>query len=122
MRVTLLLLAIIALVALAADASEESNTWPASDLARQFVKDTIVVDMFASPHGTGWTEDNHFHDYLNGARDAGITGSEMTLAAGSYSFDHYLNEHFQFRRVMAQTPGTEDRHVERDPKEIQDEA
>jgi len=28
----------------------------------------------------------------------------MTLAAGSYTFDQFLNEHFQFRRVMAQTP------------------
>lgn len=60
--------------------------------------------MFASPHGTGWTEDKHFHDYLNRAREAGITGSEMTLAAGSYSSNQYLSEHYQFRRVMAQAP------------------
>lgn len=93
-----------ALLAGAVYASEESKTWPASDKAKAFVKDTIVIDMFASPHGTGWTEDKHFHDYLNRARDTGITGAEMTLAAGSYSFDQYLNEHFQFRRVMAQTP------------------
>lgn len=88
----------------AAPAGEESKTWPASEEATKFVKDTIVVDMFASPHGTGWTEDAHFHDYLERARGAGITGSEMTLAAGSYTFDQFLNEHYQFRRVMAQTP------------------
>ncbi|NWK55544.1 membrane dipeptidase [Verrucomicrobiaceae bacterium N1E253] len=86
-------------------ASEESKTWPATDKAKKFVKDTIVIDMFASPHGTGWTEDKHFHNYLNRARGAGITGSEMTLAAGSYTFDQFLNEHYQYRRVMAQTPG-----------------
>ena len=34
-------------------AGEESKTWPASDKAKQFVKDSIVIDMFASPHGTG---------------------------------------------------------------------
>jgi len=84
--------------------SDESKTWSASEKARQFVKDTIVIDMFASPHGTGWTEDSHFHQYLNRARGAGITGGEMTLAAGSYTFDQFLNEHYQFRRVMAQTP------------------
>jgi membrane dipeptidase len=85
-------------------AGEESKTWPASEKAKKFVKDTIVIDMFASPHGTGWTKDAHFHDYLNRARGAGITGSEMTIAAGSYTFKQFLNEHYQFRRVMAQTP------------------
>ncbi|MEP4076302.1 dipeptidase [Haloferula sp.] len=88
-----------------AHASVESKTWPASDKAKQFVKDTIVIDMFASPHGTGWTKDSHFHDYMNLARGAGITGGEMTLAAGSYTFAQFLNEHHQFRRVMAQDPG-----------------
>lgn len=85
-------------------ASEESKTWSASEKATKFIKETIVIDMFASPHGTGWTEDKHFHDYLERARGAGITGSEMTLGAGSYTFDQFLNEHYQYRRVMAQTP------------------
>ena len=87
-----------------ATASEETKTWSASDKAKKFVKDTIVIDMFASPHGTGWTEDKHLHDYMNRAREAGITGSEMTVAAGSYTFDQYLDEHYQFRSTMAQTP------------------
>ena len=85
-------------------AGEESKTWPASDKAKNFVKDTIVIDMFASPHGTGWTEDAHFHNYLKRARAAGISGSEMTLAAGSYTFEQFLNEHYQYRRAMVQTP------------------
>ncbi|WP_217358923.1 hypothetical protein [Ruegeria sp. HKCCA5491] len=37
-------------------ASEESKTWDASDEAKQFVQDTIVLGMLASPYGTGWTE------------------------------------------------------------------
>ena len=87
-----------------APAGEESKTWQASEKAKTFVKETIVIDMFASPHGTGWTEDAHFHNYLKRARGAGVTGSEMTLGAGSYTFDQFLNEHYQYRRVMAQTP------------------
>ncbi|WP_217360991.1 hypothetical protein [Ruegeria arenilitoris] len=31
-------------------ASEESKTWGASDEARQFVQDTIVLGMLASPY------------------------------------------------------------------------
>ncbi|WP_217355768.1 hypothetical protein [Ruegeria arenilitoris] len=42
-------------------ASEESKTWDASDQARQFVQDTIVLGMLASPYGTGWTEDEQLH-------------------------------------------------------------
>ena len=37
-------------------ASEESKDWEASAEARQFVMDTIVIGMLASPYGTGWTE------------------------------------------------------------------
>jgi len=92
------------MLASASLASEESKTWPASDKAKKFVKDTIVIDFFAPPKGTGWTEDKHLHDYMGRARGAGITGSEITLAAGSYTFDQYLNEHYEFRRAMAQTP------------------
>jgi membrane dipeptidase len=85
-------------------ASEESKTWPASDKAREFVKDTVVIGFFACPRGTGWTEDKHLHDYLGRSRDAGITGHSMTLAAGSYTFDDFLAEHYAYRNAMAQTP------------------
>lgn len=86
-------------------ASEESKTWPASDKAKQFVKETIVIGFFASPHGTGWTKPKHLHDYTQRSRDAGITGHDMTLAAGSYTWDQYLNELQIWRDTMAQTPG-----------------
>ena len=86
-------------------AGEEGKTWPTSDKAKKFVKDTIVIGFFASPWGTGWTKDSHLHDYLRRSRDAGITGHDMTLAAGAYTFDNFLTEHQKYRNTMAQTPG-----------------
>lgn len=86
-------------------ASLESKTWPASEKAKQFVNDNIVIGFFASPYGTGWTKDEHLHDYLQRSRDAGITGHDMTLAAGSYTWNQYLRELQIYRRTMAQTPG-----------------
>jgi len=68
---------ILALVAvamswtLAVDASDNSKSWDASDKAKQFVRDTIVID---TPHGVGWTEPADMHDYLERAWEAGITG------------------------------------------------
>lgn len=85
-------------------ASEESKTWDASDEARQFVQDTIVLGMLASPYGTGWTEDEQLHTYFQRARDNGITGHEMTLAAADMSFDTLLEQHYHFRAAMAQQP------------------
>jgi membrane dipeptidase len=86
-------------------ASMESKTWPASEKAKKFVKDTVVIGFFASPYGTGWTKDEHLHEYLHRSRDAGITGHDMTVAAGSYTWDQYLNELQIYRNTMAQTPG-----------------
>ena len=62
-------------------ASLNSKTWPASDKARQFVKDTIVIGMMASPYGTGWSSNEQLLQYYQEARDAGITGHEITLTA-----------------------------------------
>lgn len=49
-------------------ASEESKAWDASDEAKQFVQDTIVLGMLASPYGTGWTEYQQLHTYFQRAR------------------------------------------------------
>jgi membrane dipeptidase len=95
----------VAMMAGVAQASLESKTWPASKKAKKFVKDTVVIGFFASPYGTGWTKEEHLHDYLQRSRDAGITGHDMTLAAGSYTWDQYLNELQIWRNTMAQTPG-----------------
>lgn len=86
-------------------ASVESKTWDASDKAKQFVKDTVVIGFFASPFGTGWTKPKHLHEYTQRSRDAGITGHSMTIAAGSYTWDQYMNELQIYRKAMAETPG-----------------
>ncbi len=99
-----LTIVVVTLMAGVTQASMESKTWPASDKAKQFVKDTVVIDFYAPPKGTGWTEDKHLHDYMVRSREAGITGSSISLAAGTYSFDQYLNENYEFRRAMAKTP------------------
>ncbi|MBO9412396.1 MULTISPECIES: membrane dipeptidase [unclassified Ruegeria] len=83
-------------------ASEESKTWDASPEAKQFVMDTIVIGMLASPYGTGWTEYKQLHDYFALARENGITGHEMTLAAADMTFDTLLEQHYHFRAAMAE--------------------
>ncbi len=87
-----------------AHASVESKTWPASERAQQFVKDTIVIGMLASPWGTGWTDYSQLHDYFALARDNGITGHEMTLAAADMNFETLLEQHYHFRAAMAEQP------------------
>ena len=85
--------------------AEESKTWPASDKAKKFIKDNIVIGYHGCMYGVGWTEDKHLHDYTKRSRDAGITGHDWTAAAAAQSFDYFLTEHQRNRRVMAQTPG-----------------
>jgi len=85
-------------------ASEEGKTWPASDKAKEFVQNTIVIGFFATPYGVGWTKDKQLHDYLNRSRAAGITGHSMTLAAASYTWQNYLDELSKWKETMGQTP------------------
>lgn len=82
--------------------SEESKTWGASEKAKTFVKETIVIGFFASPFGAGWTEDKHLHDYLNRSRAAGITGHDMTLAAAGHTWENFINENQKYRSTMSQ--------------------
>ena len=89
----------------AATASEESKTWPASEKAVQFVKETIVIGMLASPYGTGWTGYEQLHTYFQRARDNGITGHEATLAAADMTWEVFQEQHYHFRAAMAQKPG-----------------
>lgn len=96
--------AMLVLLATVCQASIESKSWSASDKAKEFVKDTIVLGFFASPWGTGWTKDEHLHDYLDRAKAAGITGHSMTLAAASHNWDQYISENQKWRSVMAQQP------------------
>ncbi|MGI9523735.1 MAG: dipeptidase [Hyphomicrobiaceae bacterium] len=102
----LLTAAVLASLALSntAFASVESKTWPASDKAKQFVKDTIVIGMLASPYGTGWTKYKQLHDYFALSRKSGITGHEMTLTAADMTFETLLQQHYHYRAAMAEQP------------------
>ena len=91
-------------VSTSAHGSLAAKHWPASDKARQFVKDTIVIGMLASPYGTGWTKNEQLLTYFQEARDAGITGHEMTLTAASMNFDNLLQQHHAFKSAMAEEP------------------
>ncbi|WP_084812046.1 dipeptidase [Flammeovirga pacifica] len=82
--------------------SEESKIWKATEKAKKFVHETIVIGFFASPYGAGWTEDKHLHDYLNRARATGITGHDMTLAAAGHTWENFMNENQKWRSTMAQ--------------------
>ena len=85
-------------------ASEESKTWPASDKAAKFVKDTIVIGMLASPYGAGWTRNEQLNKYFERARSAGITGHEFTISAADHNFKDFLFQHHKFRSAMAEQP------------------
>ncbi len=87
-----------------AQASVESKTWPASDKAKTFVQDTIVIGMLASPYGAGWQDEQQLLDYFQDARDAGITGHEYTITAADHNFDDFLFHHHKHRSAMAKQP------------------
>ena len=78
-------------------AAADAKLWPASNKAKQFVKDTVVIGMLASPYGTGWTKNEQLLDYFREARDAGITGHEMTLTAASMNWDNLMQQHHAFK-------------------------
>ncbi|WP_067657761.1 dipeptidase [Ferrimonas marina] len=102
--VTLVMSAALLLMPVSAHASLKAKTWPASDKAKQFVKDNIVIGMMASPHGTGWTEDEQLLSYYRESREAGITGHELTLTAASHNWDELMRQHRAFRAAMAKEP------------------
>lgn len=104
MKNTVLALALTMALAGTGFASEESKTWDASAEATQFVKDTIVLGMLASPYGTGWTEYSQLHEYFGRARENGITGHDMTLTAAGMTFENLLEQHYHFRAAMAEQP------------------
>ncbi len=96
---------IIALLLISnAQAGLDAKTWPASDEARQFVSDTVVIGMLASPYGVGWSKNEQLLEYFGEARTAGITGHEMTLAAASQNWDEFIFQHQKHRAAMAEQP------------------
>ena len=87
-----------------AQASLDAKLWPASDKARQFVRDTVVVGMLASPYGVGWSKNEQLLEYFEEARGAGITGHDVTLAAASQNWDAFILQHQKHRDAMAEEP------------------
>lgn len=85
-------------------ASLASKKWPASEEAKKFVKETIVIGMLASPYGTGWTKNEQLLEYFRESREAGITGHEMTLTAASMNWDNLMQQHRAYRDAMAEEP------------------
>lgn len=79
----LLLATAIGLASTSVFASIETKDWydEASPKAKQFVKDTIVLDFYASPSGTGWDKDSEVAQYIDLAHERGITGASVTIAA-----------------------------------------
>ena len=104
MKKLLLAIAIAFSVSSIAHASLAAKKWPASDKARQFVKDTIVIGMMASPYGTGWTKNEQLLEYYRESREGGITGHEITLSAASMNWDHLMEQHTAHRAAMAEEP------------------
>ncbi len=92
------------LFASVSQASLDAKKWPASKKAKQFVKDTVVIGMMASPYGTGWTRNEQLLSYYQEAREAGITGHEITLAAASMNWDNLMQQHKAHRGAMAEEP------------------
>ena len=93
----------VALLGTTAQASVESKTWPATDKAKKIVKDAIVIDFYAPPFGIGWNKDHQLHDYMDRARDAGITGASITLSPTYFTFAQHLAEHKKWVDTMNQT-------------------
>jgi membrane dipeptidase len=80
--------------------SEESKTWEASKKAKEFVKNNIVIDFFASPYGVGWNKSEHLHNYIDRALETGITGTSATLAATYYTWEQFIKEYSVWRSTM----------------------
>lgn len=80
--------------------SIESKSWSASSEAVEFVQQSIVLDFFASPFGTGWTEPAELLNYLADARAAGVTGHSMTIAQADDNWDTFLKSHQLFRSTL----------------------
>ena len=104
MKKLLLLLAAAMAVTTTAQAGLDARLWSASDKAKQFVKDTVVIGMLASPYGVGWSKNEQLLDYFKEARSAGITGHAVTLAAASQNWDTFLLQHQKHRSAMAEQP------------------
>ncbi|WP_076543303.1 dipeptidase [Shewanella sp. UCD-KL21] len=100
----LLLATVIASLSMTATASVETKDWYeyASDEAKQYVKDHIVLDFYASPSGTGFTEDSEVAHYIDLAHERGITGASVTIGAPhTPNMEAFKAEHAKWSKASA---------------------
>lgn len=64
------------------------------------MKESIVIDFFASPYGVGWNKSEHLHNYMDRAMQTGITGTSATLAATYYTWEQFTKEYSIWRTTM----------------------
>ena len=100
----LLLVFVTLLYVCTAGASEDGKTWSASKKAKQFVKDTLVIDFYAPPFGIGWDKPEQLHTYMGRAIDAGITGASITLSPTYFTWPQFIAEYNIWRNTMLETP------------------
>ncbi|GLR74102.1 dipeptidase [Aliivibrio sifiae] len=79
----ILLATVIASLSTTAAASIETKDWYefASPEAKEFVKDNLVLDFYASPSAVGFTSDSEVAQYIDLAHERGVTGASVTIAA-----------------------------------------
>ncbi|NOH33862.1 dipeptidase [Vibrio chagasii] len=111
----LLLATAIGLASTSSFASIETKDWydEASPKAKQFVKDNIVLEFYASPSGTGFIKDSQVADYIDLAHARGITGASATIAApNTPNLLAFKSEHGKWTKATS-TAKTPIRYVKR---------
>lgn len=100
---------IIASLSTTAAASIETKDWYefASPQAKEFVKDNLVLDFYASPSAVGFTADSEVAQYIDLAHERGVTGASVTIAAPhTPNMLAFKSEHAKWKKASssAKTP------------------
>jgi membrane dipeptidase len=100
---------IIASLSTTAAASIETKDWYefASPEAKEFVKDNLVLDFYASPSAVGFTADSEVAQYIDLAHKRGVTGASVTIAAPhTPNMLAFKSEHAKWKKASssAKTP------------------
>lgn len=100
---------IIASLSTTAAASIETKDWYefASPEAKEFVKDNLVLDFYASPSAVGFTADSEVAQYIDLAHERGVTGASVTIAAPhTPNMLAFKSEHAKWKKASssAKTP------------------
>lgn len=74
----------------------ESRYFDASDKAKEFVRDNLMVDSLTAPVSAGWPREEMFEEYHGRAYESGIDVIGMTVSAGDFTFDVLLEQANRF--------------------------